>query len=467
MALTEAPVRNSTAHWKGLDIAHHLAPQNNYHALKHKEGGARIITESKGVWLTDSDGNRFIDGMAGLWCVQIGYGREELAEVAAQQMRDLPYYNSFFKTTTAPTVELAEALSNLTDGAMPYAFFGSGGSENKDSFVRMARFYWSVQGQPERKNFITRELAYHGSTQTAASLGGLQPLHTHFGLPLEGFHHVLPPYHFGFANEGESEEEFGKRAAQAVEDKILELGPETVAAFLGEPIMGAGGVLVPPSNYWPLVEKICRKYDILFAVDEVINGFGRTGRWFAHEHWNLKPDFMSLAKGISSGYVPLSAVLVADRVAKVLIDSGKDFMHGYTYSGHPVCCAVGLENIRILQRENIVENFADDMAPYFARRLQELFADHPLVGEVRVFGGLASIEMVPDKKGDPRKRFSPMGQVGVQCRTHCLNNGVISRAVRDSMILCPPLVMNREEMDEMLSRLSKSIDATAKELGII
>ncbi|MDA7983405.1 MAG: aminotransferase [Alphaproteobacteria bacterium] len=453
---------DTTAHWKRLDVRHHLNPQMNYHQLKEVEGGSRIITDASGVWLTDSEGEKILDGMAGLWAVNIGYGRDDFARVAAEQMNRLAYYNSFFKTTTPPTVELAAKLAEIAPGDCNRVFFGSSGSESNDTFVRMARFYWSVQGQKKRVNFITREMAYHGSTQTGASLGGLGILHEHFGLPLPNFHHVMPPYGFNFKRAGESDEEFGLRAARAVEEKILELGPDTVAAFLGEPVIGAGGVLIPPDNYWPEVQRICREYGILFGADEVITGFGRLGRWFGCQRWGLEPDMITMAKGISSGYLPLSGLMVSDKVARVMIDSGEDFYHGYTYSGHPVACAVGLANVEAMAREKVIETFDRDIAPYFRERLIGEFADHPLVGEVRVIGGLSAVEMVADKATG--KRFEKTGSVGTLCRDHCMRLGVISRGIRDAMILCPPLVISRDEVDEMIRRLRLAVDLTAKEV---
>ncbi|MGR4000899.1 MAG: aminotransferase [Alphaproteobacteria bacterium] len=453
---------DATAHWKRLDVKHHLNPQQNYRQLKEIEGGSRIIVEAEGVWLTDSDGEKILDGMAGLWGVNIGYGREDLARVAYEQMNRLPYYNSFFKTATPPTVELAAKLAELAPGDCNRVFFGSSGSEMNDTFVRLARFYWSIQGQGQRVNFITREMSYHGSTQVGASLGGLQLLHHHFGIPLPNFHHVLPPYSFQFKQAGETDEEFGLRAAREVEKKILELGPETVAGFLGEPVMGAGGVLIPPDNYWPEVQRICRQYGILFGIDEVITAFGRTGRWFACEHWQLEPDTITMAKGISSSYLPLAGLMVSDKIAQVIIDSGEGFFHGYTYSGHPVACAVGLANINILQNEKIIENFDRDIAPYFRERLLAEFSEHPLIGEVRTIGGLAAIEIVANKASN--QRFDPIGKVGTKCREHCSRLGVIARAVRDSMILCPPLIISRDEVDEMLRRLRLAVDLTAKEV---
>ena len=463
MTSTARPAsHNKTAYWKELDTRHHLNPQSNFREIKRERGGSRIITKAEGVWLTDSEGARILDGMAGLWCVNIGYGRTDLGEAAARQMTELPYYNCFFKTANPPAVEFAAKLAEISPGDCNRVIFGSGGSETNDTFVRLARAYWSVRGEEKRVNFITRRLSYHGSTQAAASLGGLDVLHKRFGIPLPNFHHVLPPYPFAEKRAGEDSEAFGLRAAKAVEEKILELGPETVAAFLGEPVMGAGGVIIPPDNYWPEVQRICRAHGILFGLDEVITGFGRTGTWFAAEHWGLEPDTVSTAKGISSGYLPLSALLVSDRIAETYMDSGADFMHGYTYAGHPAACAVGLANVTAMQEECIVERFAEEGAPHLAAALHEALDDHPLVGEVRTLGGIAAVEMVADKAS--LRRFDPVGQVGITCREHCVTLGLISRAVRDSMVLCPPLIITNDEIDEMVARLRKAMDLTAAEV---
>lgn len=453
---------NMTSYWKELDVKHHLNPQSNYRELKGKKGGSRIIRAAKGVWLTDSEGKKILDGMAGLWCVQLGYGRRDLVAAAAEQMELLPYYNTFFQTATPPTVELAARLAELAPADCKYVFFGSGGSESNDTFVRLALFYWSIKNQPKRVNFITRNFSYHGSTQVAASLGGLSPMHERFGIPLPGFHHVMAPYAYEHKLDGETDEEFGIRAAGAVEEKILELGADTVAAFLGEPVMGAGGVLVPPPGYWPEVERICRKHDVLFGIDEVITGFGRTGHWFASEMYGISPDTITVAKGISSGYQPLSGLILSERIVNEIMEHNEEFMHGYTYSGHPVACAVGLANIRALDEEKIIERFRTETAPHLEARLHENFDDHPLVGEIRVCGGLAALELVADPA--KRTRFDSSRNVGAVCRDHCIRVGLISRAVRNSMVLSPPIVITRDEVDELVGRLRDAVDATALEM---
>ncbi len=454
-------VRNSTTVWRAADTAHHLHPFTDFRGLA-EEGGSRIITKARGVWLEDSEGQKILDGMAGLWCVNVGYGRERLAKVAYNQMVDLPFYNTFFKTATPPSIELSQKLAELTPAGLNKVFYASSGSEANDTVARMVRRYWKLAGQPKRINIISRVNGYHGSTMAAASLGGMKPMHELDGLPLPGFHHVRQPYWYGEGADM-SPEDFGKAAAKAIEDKILELGPETVAAFIGEPVQGAGGVIIPPASYWPEVQRICRHYDILLIADEVICGFGRTGQWFGSDTFDIKPDIMPMAKGLTSGYLPLSAVLVGDRVVDVLWEKGGEFAHGFTYSGHPVACAVALENLAIIEEENLVQRVREDVGPYLQQRLASL-ADHPLVGEVRGLGLLGAVELVADKK--THGRFAPEGRAGTICRDHCFKGNVISRAVRDTMVISPPLTITHEEIDELVARLGKAIDLAARDLGV-
>jgi putrescine aminotransferase len=453
--------RNSTTVWRASDTAHHLHPFTDFRGLAG-EGGSRIITKAEGVWLEDSEGQRVLDGMAGLWCVNVGYGRERLAKAAYKQMMELPYYNTFFKTATPPSIELAEKLARLTPEGLNKVFYASSGSEANDTIARIVRRYWKLAGKPERVNIISRTNGYHGSTMAAASLGGMKPMHDLDGLPLPGFHHVRQPYVFAEAGD-QSPEDFGKAAAKAIEDKILELGADTVAAFIGEPIQGAGGVIIPPASYWPEVQRICKQYDILLIADEVICGFGRTGHWFGSNLFDIKPDLMTLAKGLTSGYVPLSAVMVGDRVAEVLWEKGGEFAHGFTYSGHPVACAVALENLAIIEEENLVERVREETGPYLKDRLADL-ADHPLVGEVRSVGLIGAVELVADKAS--HARFNPEGRAGTLCRDHCVKVNVVNRAVRDTMLISPPLIITKAEIDELLARLTKAIDLTAKDLGV-
>ncbi len=450
----------ATRDWQELDSRHYLHPFTDFRSLAAE--GSRVITRADGVHLYDSDGHQILDAMSGLWCVNIGYGRNELADVAARQMRELPYYNSFFKSAHPPAIELAQVLSELTPPQFNRVFFTNSGSEANDTILRMARRYWDLMDQPKRSIVISRLNAYHGSTIAAASLGGMSAMHSQGGLPIPGIVHIEQPYWYENGVDL-SPEEYGLRAARRLAEKIEELGPEHVAAFIGEPIQGAGGVIIPPSTYWPEIQRICREYGILLISDEVICGFGRTGSWFGCEHFGFEPDFMTIAKGITSGYQPLGGAMVSDRVADVLIEKGGEFAHGFTWSGHPVVCAVALENLAIMRREKIVDRVRDEIGPYLQRRFREL-ADHPLVGEVRGIGMIGALKLVAHKGS--RTFFRNRGAVGQICRDHCFKNGLIMRAVRDTMIMAPPLVMERKHVDELVEKARKCLDLTARDIGV-
>jgi putrescine---pyruvate transaminase len=441
------------AELRALDVAHHLPPQADYAEIAAR-GGSRIVTHGEGVFITDGDGNRILDGMAGLWCVQVGYGRKELAEAAYTQMVELPYYNGFFKTATAPTIELAAEVASLTNGLLPHVFFSSSGSEAIDTALRMVRRYWDVRGEPNRDQIIARVNAYHGTSIASMSVGGMARMHAQ-GPVLPGFHHVRQPYAFneGF---GEDPDQFAQRCAQAIEDKILALGAERVAAIFAEPVQGAGGVIIPPDGYWPKVAAIARKYGVLLVVDEVICGFGRLGRWFGHQHYGVEPDIITMAKGITSGYLPLSATAVSARIATALRDGG-DFAHGYTYSGHPVASAVALANIALLKQERLVERVGEDSGPYLAEALGRL-RDHPLVGEVRTIGLLGAIEIVATP-GTNRRFTGVEGVAGPIVRDYAIDCGLMVRAVRDTIVTCPPLTISHDEIDMIAERLRRALDS--------
>ena len=455
---TAAPL--STAELQALDTAHYLHPFTDYKQLGRK--GSRVITRAEGVYLWDSDGQRILDGMAGLWCVNVGYGRRELADAAYQQLLELPYYNSFFQTATPPAIELATLLAEVTPDHLNRVFFTGSGSEANDTVVRMVRHYWNALGQPDKNIIISRENAYHGSTMAGASLGGMKPMHAQGGLPIPDIAHIGQPYWYDLGGSL-SPDEFGIRAARELADKIDELGEDRVAAFIAEPIQGAGGVIIPPDSYWPEVRRILDERDILFVADEVICGFGRTGEWFGSETYGLEPDLMPMAKGMSSGYLPIGGVMVSDRVADVLIERGGEFNHGFTYSGHPTCAAVAARNIRIIRDEGIVEHVRDTAAPHLAQRWTEL-ADHPLVGEARCKGLVGALELVADK--GTRTRFPEVGKTGTLCRDFCFDNGIIMRAVRDTMIISPPLVITPAQIDELVKLARRSLDLTADKLGV-
>jgi putrescine---pyruvate transaminase len=448
----------STAGWRALDAAHYLHPFTDHAALALK--GTRVITRAEGVYIYDSDGRQILDGMSGLWCVNLGYGRRELADAAYRQLLELPYYNSFFQASHPPAIELARLLCEVTPAQFNHVFFTGSGSEANDTVVRMVRRYWDVAGQPQRTFIVSRTNAYHGSTMAGASLGGMAPMHAQGGLPIPGIVHIRQPYWYGEGGDL-SPDEFGILAARALEEKILEMGPERVAAFIAEPIQGAGGVVIPPQTYWPEIQRIVERYGILLVADEVICGFGRTGRWFGSEYFGIEADLMPIAKGMSSGYLPIGAVMVGDRVAQALIERGGEFHHGFTYSGHPAACAVACAAIEILRREHIVERVRDARGPYFARRWQEL-ADHPLVGEARCVGLIAALELVGDKA--TRRFFPDPGEVGSVCRDLCIEHGLVMRAVRDTMIVAPPLIITDSQVDELIDKAGRALDATLKVL---
>ncbi|UTN77129.1 putrescine--pyruvate aminotransferase [Pseudomonas aeruginosa] len=442
-----------TREWQALSRDHHLPPFTDYKQLNEK--GARIITKAEGAYIWDSEGNKILDAMAGLWCVNVGYGREELVQAATRQMRELPFYNLFFQTAHPPVVELAKAIADVAPEGMNHVFFTGSGSEANDTVLRMVRHYWATKGQPQKKVVIGRWNGYHGSTVAGVSLGGMKALHEQGDFPIPGIVHIAQPYWYGEGGDM-SPDEFGVWAAEQLEKKILEVGEENVAAFIAEPIQGAGGVIVPPDTYWPKIREILAKYDILFIADEVICGFGRTGEWFGSQYYGNAPDLMPIAKGLTSGYIPMGGVVVRDEIVEVL-NQGGEFYHGFTYSGHPVAAAVALENIRILREEKIIEKVKAETAPYLQKRWQEL-ADHPLVGEARGVGMVAALELVKNKK--TRERFTDKG-VGMLCREHCFRNGLIMRAVGDTMIISPPLVIDPSQIDELITLARKCLDQTA------
>ncbi|MDZ7937269.1 MAG: aspartate aminotransferase family protein [Rhodoferax sp.] len=454
-----------TAEIQALDSAHFLHPFTDFKDLAGR--GARVITRAEGIYIWDSEGQKILDAMSGLWCVNVGYGRKELAEAAYQQMMALPYYNSFFQTTNVPAVQLAAKLASLAptagDRSFNHVFYSSSGSESNDSNVRMVRRYWDLLGQPQRKVIIGRHNGYHGSTMAGASLGGMSGMHAQGDLPIPNITHIGQPYFYEEGLPGESAAEFGVRAAFWLETKILEVGPDKVAAFIAEPVQGAGGVIIPPDSYWSEIQRIVDKYGILLISDEVICAFGRLGHWFAYEKFGYKPDLITFAKAVTSGYVPLGGVMVGNRVAQVLIEQGGEFNHGYTYSGHPVACAVALANLQIMESEQLVEKVRADIGTYFGQRYAE-FNDHPLVGLAESCGLVGGMVLVKDKKA--KARFHDDDGVGMLCRGHCFANGLIMRAVGDRMIIAPPLTVSRSEIDDLMGLIRQALDLTWRDLKV-
>lgn len=442
---------------QALDAAHHMHPFSTQDVLAKR--GARVITRADGVWITDSDGNRIIDGMAGLWCVNVGYGRDRLANVAARQMKELPYYNTFFMTTHVPAIALSQKLAEVAPGDLNHVFYAGSGSEANDTNIRMVRTYWAQKGKPEKKVIISRKNAYHGSTMAGASLGGMSGMHAQGGLPIPDIHHIDQPNWWSEGGDM-SPEEFGLERARQLEQAIHDLGEDRVAAFIAEPVQGAGGVIVAPDTYWPEIQRICDKYEILLIADEVICGFGRTGNWFGSQTLNIRPHIMTIAKGLSSGYQPIGGSIVCDEVANVI--GACEFNHGYTYAAHPVAAAVALENLNIIEEEGIINHVRTDIGPYM-KELWTGLMDHPLVGEAKIVGMMGSIALTPHKESRAKFASEP-GTVGYIVRERCFANNLVMRHVGDRMIISPPLVMTRDEADILIERARKSLDQAHQQL---
>lgn len=444
---------------QATDAAHHIHPFTDTKQIRAQK--TRVISRADGVYVYEADGRKLLDAMAGLWCVNVGYGRERINDAVRRQMSQLAYYNIFFQCTHPAATALAEKVAEHTPGDLDHVFFTNSGSESNETIIRLVRHYWASQGKPTKTNIISRKLGYHGSSMGSASLGGMTGMHRQGGLPIPGIHHIDPPYWFG--HEGDmSPEELCKDRIRQLERMIDWLGEDNVGAFIGEPIMGAAGVLVPPDNYWKEVRRVCTERNILMISDEVICGFGRTGRWFGAEHFGVVPDIMAMAKGLSSGYLPIGAVALSSKVAETFVEKGGEFYHGYTYSGHPACCAAALENIAILEEENLVEGARSGKA---AKRLQKQWlalGEHPLVGEARIVGMIGALELVPDKRS--RKRFAEEGKVGTICRNISVDNGLIMRACWDRMVISPPLSITEGEVDELVEKARKTLDDTAVKL---
>ena len=449
----------NTHQLKELDQAHHLHPFTDLQDYS-KQGG-RIVSSAEHIYIYDSDGNKMLDGMSGLWCCNLGYSQDAIKDAIRAQLDELPFYNNFFKCSNQPAVELARAMSEVTPEQFNHAFFTNSGSEANDTNLRLVQRYYDLLGKPEKTHIISRKNAYHGSTIAAGSLGGMSAMHEQTR-GLNYIHHVNQPHWFAEGGE-EDREEFGIRVARELEAKIDELGEDKVAAFIAEPVQGAGGVIVPPDSYWPEIRRICNERDILLIMDEVICGFGRTGNWFGCETYDLKPDLMTFAKAVTNGYIPLGGVMVGNKVADVLLSHGGEFAHGLTYSGHPVACAAGLATLNILRDSKVIEHASSDIAPHFQARLAEL-RDHRIVGEVRGLGMFAAVELVRDKGS--RERLAPDSEAAVYCRDTANDNGLMVRQTGDAMIMAPPLICNIAEIDSLVDKLGEALDQTAAHYGV-
>jgi len=440
------------------DIAYHLHPYTN--ARKNEDEGSLILDRGEGVYVIDEDGNRYLEAMAGLWCAGLGFSEKRLVAAATQQMSKLPYYHSFAQKTVTPAVDLAEKLIEITPEPLTKVFFANSGSEANDTAIKMVWYYNNALGRPQKKKIISRVKGYHGVTVAAASLTAMPYVQTDFDVPIPNIIHTGAPHYYRFGAEGESESDFVERMARELEELIVKEGPDTVAAFIGEPVQGAGGVIEPPAGYWEKIQAVLRKHDVLLIADEVITGFGRTGKLFGCETYGIKPDMMTVAKQLSGAYMPISAVLVSDPIYQAIADNSAklgSFGHGYTYSAHPVAAAVALETLKIYEDRDIVGHVRA-VAPRLQEGLRR-FADHPLVGEVRGVGLIAAVELVADKAA--KTPFDPVGKVGGVFAAAAQDNGVIFRNLGDAIACCPPLIITEAEIDEVLAGFAKALDHTA------
>jgi L-2,4-diaminobutyrate transaminase len=431
---------------------------------EQQTAGPRIMTGGNGVWIRDAEGREYMDAMAGLWCVNVGYGREEIAEAMADQARRLAYYHAFMGNANEPAIRLAERLAEITPPGLDRFFFCNSGSEANDTAVKLVWYYWNLRGFPGKKKIIARRDAYHGVTLGAGSLSGLPQLHAAFDLPLPGFLHVRKPHYYREGRPDESEEAFARRLAEELDALIEAEGPETVGAFIGEPVMGAGGVIPPPEGYWQAVQPVLRHHDVLLIADEVVCGFGRLGTPFGSHRYGIEPDLMTVAKGIASGYFPVSAAVVSERVWDVLASASAErgpFAHGHTTSLHPVGAAAALANIDIIERESLVDRAAR-LGSSLQRRLREAVGDHQLVGEVRGDGLIAAVELVADRASGTR--FPAEEKVGMRLHRLLLEDGLICRALGDSMAFSPPLVIEEAEIEEALQRFVRGLERLTGEL---
>jgi L-2,4-diaminobutyrate transaminase len=432
----------------------------------HLEKGPRIMAEGSGVTLVDSQGRRYIDAVAGLWCVNIGYGRTEVADAMGAQARRLSYYHTFSSMSNEPQIRLADRLLGLVPGRMSKVFFGNSGSDANDTQVKLCWYYNNLRDKPKKKKIIARFQAYHGTTVASASLTGLPAFHKAFDLPIPNVLHTAVPHYYRYAAPGMSEADYARALAAELDALIEREGPDTVAAFIAEPVMGAGGVLVPPQGYFEEVQKVLRKHDVLLIADEVICGFGRLGRLFGSEVYGIEPDLVTVAKGLTSAYFPLSGVLISERVWEVLREASPKmgaFAHGFTYSGHPVGAAAAMANLDILLGEDLVGNAAR-VGAHFQRRLRETLAAHPLVGEVRGLGLIAGVELVADRA--QKRAFDPAWKMAARVAQRCLEQGLIVRSLPagDVLAFSPPLCLTAAEADEVVARFGRGLDAVTDEL---
>lgn len=448
----------TTKEYQALDSKHHLHPFTNYKSLS--AAGSRIITAAEDCYVTDAQYGKLLDGMSGLWCCSLGYTQPKIVEAITKQLETLPFYNNFFQCSHGPAIELAAELSAIAPDDFNNVFYTGSGSEGNDTVMRLVQRYWALKEQPEKRIFISRINAYHGSTIAAGSLGGMKFMHEQYNI-LPNVTHIEQPY--WYADGGDmTPDEFGLYTAGKLEEKILELGVENVAAFIAEPIQGSGGVIVPPDTYWPEIKRILNKYDILFISDEVIFGFGRSGKWFGFEHYDLEPDMINFAKSVTNGFQPLGGVIINDKVADVIKTETDEFGHGFTYSGHPASCAAALATLEIIKEQGLIDHVANEIGPYFEKCLNKL-ESHPLVGEIRTKGMVCAIELVKNK--EKRERYPQDKPAGPVCRDACIENGLVMRAVGETMVAAPQITMTKAQVDEFIRKCEEALDSTLEKLS--
>lgn len=450
---------NNTVELRALDQAHHMHPFTDMGDYQNK--GGRIVTRGEHIYFYDSEDNQVLDGMSGLWCCNLGYSQPKIVEAIHEQLQVLPFYNNFFQCSNDMAVKMAKALVDVTPDHLNHVFFTNSGSEANDTNIKLVHRYYQILGKPEKKHFIARNNGYHGSSVASSSLTGMKFMHDQY-TGIDYVHHIQQPHFF---SEGVdlTPEEFGIQAARELEKKIHEIGEDKIAAFIAEPIQGAGGVIIPPDTYWPEIQRICNEHDILLISDEVICGFGRTGNWFGCETYGFKPDLMTFAKAVTNGFQALGGVMISDKVADVLAQGKGDFAHGMTYSGHPVACAAGVATLEVLKSQRIIESMSQDVGPYFEKRWKSL-ADHPIVGEARAKNMIAAIELVKNK--ETKERLAPDSAGGMACRNQAIKEGLLVRAVGDAMVCAPPIICNKQEVDSIIERMTRALDFTASLYGI-
>ncbi len=448
--------------YKDIHVSRHLLPFEDHKFLKAAD--ARVMVRGAGVYLWDEHGNKFLDGLSGLWCTALGYGRPELIAAAAAQMETLSYCSQYFNTTNPAIAELSAKLFDLLPSPFSRVLYTNSGSEANDLMIKLVRRFWQLAGKPGKRILIARHNGYHGATIASASLGGMKLMHELSGGMIDDVHHIGEPYRFG-PRDASDETAFGLHAARELEAKILELGADRVGAFVAEPFQGAGGVIFPPASYWPEIQRICTRYDVLLCADEVVGGFGRTGSWFAHEYFGFAPDMMTIAKGLTSGYVPMGGLVLTQRIADTLADCGGTFAHGLTYQGHPLAAAVALATLRLLDDGGIVDMVENDTGPYLQRCLREALGDHVLVAEIQGAGAVAALQLAYGRHKD--QRFSNENMVGLYCMRKALEHGLILRTTAARLIVAPALVATRSEIDELVGKLRLTLDDAARALKMM